>query len=76
VRLENGNVLRGASDYPRGNPENPVSTEGLEEKFLALVGSRFGSETAERALERFRSLEVCVDMARAFADILPGEISL
>ena len=44
VRLENGNVLRGASDYPRGNPENPVSTEALEEKFLALVGSRFGSE--------------------------------
>ncbi len=31
---------------PRGNAENPVSTEELEQKFIALVGSRFGNDTA------------------------------
>jgi hygromycin-B 7''-O-kinase len=41
VKLGDGTSERGASDYPRGNAENPVSTEELELKFSALVGSRF-----------------------------------
>ncbi len=71
ITLGNGEVLSGSSDYPRGNPENPVSTGGLEEKFAALVGSRFGLEVVERALLRLRSLDDCADMARVFSDILP-----
>ena len=32
-------ALRGASDFPRGNPENPVSTAELEDKFLSPGGA-------------------------------------
>lgn len=51
VALRDGTELRGASDYPRGNPENPVPTRTLEEKFLGLVAPRYGDELARRALE-------------------------
>ncbi|MEP6691094.1 MAG: MmgE/PrpD family protein [Gemmatimonadaceae bacterium] len=71
VTLRDGAVLRGASDYPRGNPENPVTTTLLEEKFLALITPRFGAGVAARALAAVQSLDTCADMARAFHDLLP-----
>ncbi len=52
-----------AADFPRGNPENPVSTAELEEKFLSVVEPRCGAATARRALDAARSVESCRDMA-------------
>jgi 2-methylcitrate dehydratase PrpD len=72
VTLDDGTVLRHAADFPRGNPENPVPDGVLEEKFVSLVGSRFGSETARRALDAAHSVETCGDMAEVFCDLLPA----
>jgi 2-methylcitrate dehydratase PrpD len=58
------------SDYPHGNAENPVSTEELEKKFSALVGSRFGGQTAEAMLAALHSIERSRDMADLFAPAL------
>ena len=69
VTLRDGTSERGASDYPRGNAENPVSTEELERKFSALVGPRFGEDTARSALVALHSMERCADMATLFADL-------
>jgi 2-methylcitrate dehydratase PrpD len=69
VRLRNGTALTGMSDYPRGNPENPVSTEGLEEKCRALVSPRLGADVADRAIEAVRAVGTCDDMAVAFRDL-------
>lgn len=66
IKLEDGTVLKGASDFPRGNPENPVSTEGLENKFVDLIAPRFGPEFAMRVLEAVESIEECADMAEVF----------
>jgi 2-methylcitrate dehydratase PrpD len=55
--LANNEKLSGFSDFPRGNPENPVSTTELEEKFRGLVSPRFGAPTAEKAIETVRTLE-------------------
>jgi 2-methylcitrate dehydratase PrpD len=66
VRLRNGQVERGLNAYPRGNPENPVSTETLEEKFLALVSPRYGEPFARRALAAARSLGACADVHDVF----------
>jgi 2-methylcitrate dehydratase PrpD len=71
VTLLDGTELRGASDYPRGNPENPVSTSVLEAKFLALVEPRFGEVVAKRALAAVQSIEHSTDMHGVFADLLP-----
>jgi 2-methylcitrate dehydratase PrpD len=66
ITLRDGSVLRGSADYPRGNPENPVSTEELENKFVDLVAPRLGSEFASRALETLAALETTSDMADLF----------
>jgi 2-methylcitrate dehydratase PrpD len=67
VSRRGGAVERAASDYPKGNAENPVSTEELERKFTVLVGSRFGGQTAETMLRALHSIEQASDMAALFA---------
>ena len=72
IELGDGTVLRGASDFPRGNPENPVTTEELEAKFAALVAPRFGSEVAQRSVDLVRAVAACDDIATAFRDLVPN----
>lgn len=70
VTLTNGEVVGGASDYPRGNPENPVSTAALEDKFLRLVEPRIGTDAAALVLESLRGIPACPDI-RDLARRLP-----
>ena len=72
IELTDRTVLRGAADFPRGNPENPVSTEELEGKFVALVEPRFGAEVAQRGLALVSALDGAGDMATVFADLGPN----
>jgi hypothetical protein len=65
--------VSGSSDYPRGNPELPLSTRELEDKFLTLVEPRFGRDTANSALQAVHTLEDCPEMATVFRDILPRD---
>jgi 2-methylcitrate dehydratase PrpD len=69
VAYRDGTVLSGAADYPRGNPENPVSGEALEEKFMTLIEPRFGPDLARLAIETLESLDSVSDMALAFRDL-------
>ena len=71
LTLKYRSVVHGTSDYPKGHPENPVSTEQLEEKFRVLVGSRFGCDTVNRGLRAVHALDSCGDVARLFHDLLP-----
>jgi 2-methylcitrate dehydratase PrpD len=57
IVLANGETLRGAADFPRGNPENPVSTQELQEKFRSLVAPRFGADAAGRVIDGVAQLE-------------------
>jgi len=68
--LDDGAIERAASDYPKGNAENPVSTAELEKKFSALVGSRFGRHTSDAMLSALHSIERSRDMADLFAPAL------
>lgn len=72
LTLRDRSVVCSASDVPRGHPENPVSTCQLEEKLVAVVGSRVGRDPAANALRAIRELEGCADMAAVFRDLLPG----
>ena len=63
--------MQGGSDYPRGNPENPVTTDTLETKFLDLVAPRFGDAFAQRALATAQALQDCPDVGALFADLFP-----
>lgn len=37
IRMKNGHVLTHRVDYPKGEPENPLSQEELEQKFRSLA---------------------------------------
>ena len=65
ITLRDGTRLCDASDYPRGNPENPIDRRELEEKFLALAAPRLGGDEAAAvaAVDRLRQSP---DVARAF----------
>jgi 2-methylcitrate dehydratase PrpD len=74
IELTDGTVLRGAADFPRGNPENPVTTHELETKFTMLVASRFGPDVAQRGIELVQSLGSCADMSTHFRELLPAGV--
>jgi 2-methylcitrate dehydratase PrpD len=66
IELSNGKTLQAASDFPRGNPENPVTTAELEEKFMRLVFLRFGERVTTLGADLVRSMESCDDMRGGF----------
>ena len=66
VTTTTGDASRGASSYPRGNAENPVSTEDLERKCGDLLRSRRGEQVSRDALEALRVFPSCSDMAVPF----------
>lgn len=68
-KTKDGRKVRLSASFPRGNPENPVSTETLEDKFRGLVVPRYSREVAEKAIEAVHSLTSCEDMAQAFNDL-------
>jgi len=70
LTLADGMVLHGGSDYPRGNPENPVATAGLEEKFRSLVTPRYAGTLAERCIAFVKELEEVTNMALAMRYLL------
>jgi 2-methylcitrate dehydratase PrpD len=74
IRLtrRDGKEIRGGSNYPVGNPENPVTTTQLEQKFTSLVAPRFGDDVARRALDAVRSIDSATDVAMVFRDLAPA----
>lgn len=72
VEMSNGTTLHGAADFPRGNPENPVTNEELETKFMRLVAPRFGSALGRLGVELICSLGECADMADFGASLATG----
>lgn len=62
VRWEDGTTIEKASDYPRGNPENPVTTSVLEQKLMAMLEPEIG----QAALQTIRDVDGCPDMATLF----------
>jgi 2-methylcitrate dehydratase PrpD len=68
ITLADGGTIERCIDHPRGNPENPVSTAVLEDKFRALVAPRLGDAAAARAIELVRSVERNADMSTVFRD--------
>jgi len=74
IRLtrRDGKEIRGGSNYPVGNPENPVTTAQLEQKLTALVAPRFSDDLARRAIEAVRSIDGASDVATVFRDLAPA----
>lgn len=72
VTLRDGTRLQEASDFPRGNPENPVSDAELRAKLGALVSPRLGGAAAAAALAAIDALPRSRDVATLFPALVPA----
>ncbi len=73
LTLASGRIIDADADYPRGNPENPVSSEALEAKARDLISPRYGSEMAQHVIETVRGLENVPDMAALMRTLIRPE---
>ena len=72
LTLADGTTLKGGADFPRGNPENPVPSTVLEEKFRGLVTPGYGAALAERAIVAVREIERWGNVRERLTAILAG----
>lgn len=57
ITTRNGQSVTAESEYPLGDPENPIGEEELRAKFLALAKPRLGEPRAEGLLQAITMLE-------------------
>lgn len=68
VHLKNGDVIVKETDFPRGDPENPVSADELCQKFLGLA-IRFKDGEGEAFSKKVLQLEALDNLGELF---VPG----
>lgn len=57
VRLRNGQLLKSAVEGPKGEPENPMTRQELDDKFLGLAGLAVSEEAARKISDLLMDLE-------------------
>ena len=57
IALKDGRRLAAANEYPKGEPENPLSEREVIEKFKCLTGEILSPARAEAIIERVLGLE-------------------
>jgi 2-methylcitrate dehydratase PrpD len=62
ITLKNGRKLDGANEYPKGDPENPLSERELISKFKHLTEGTLSSLQADAIIDRVMNLESVGDV--------------
>ena len=62
ITTRGGKSLKGSSDYPKGDPENPLGEEDVIEKFRELTKGLLSESKAEAIVERVMRLEDLADV--------------
>ena len=57
VKTKDGRELTERADYSKGEPENPLSFEELQEKIINLLKDRLGKEQVDMIIEKINNLE-------------------
>lgn len=70
VTLANGEQPTSEAQFPRGNPENPVDVETLEQKAAALIAPRYDPALAGRVTAFVRDAESIPDVRHAMRTLL------
>ncbi|UCF85819.1 MAG: MmgE/PrpD family protein [Desulfobacteraceae bacterium] len=66
IELENGKRYEGYCEYPKGDPENPLSEKELIEKFKKLCENIIKDDEKERIIDSVLNLEKIDDVATIF----------
>ena len=64
IVLKDGQRLSAENEYPKGDPENPLSEEEVIGKFKSLVAGVIPSPRVETLIERVLKIEECADIGR------------
>jgi 2-methylcitrate dehydratase PrpD len=67
--LKDGRVLTSHVDYPKGDPENPVSFDEIEVKFNQLTERYIDSDKRKKFIETVKNLEQVGDIS-VIADLI------
>jgi 2-methylcitrate dehydratase PrpD len=62
ITLKDGRRLDGANEYPKGDPENPLSERELITKFKNLTEGAISSPQANTIIDRVMGLESMGDV--------------
>jgi 2-methylcitrate dehydratase PrpD len=66
IEFEDGKKYEGYCDYPKGDPENPISEKELIDKFEKLCEDRITEDEKTRIIETALSLEKLDDVTKIF----------
>ena len=66
IEMTNGRRYSGYCEYPKGDPENPISEKELIEKFNKLCGDIITKDEQDRIVELVLNLEKIDDVANIF----------
>lgn len=67
IVCSDGKVLELQVDYPKGDPDNPVTWEEAKAKFMHLAVPVYGQQQAGKLCNLIENLEECEDFAQGLA---------
>lgn len=72
ISLKDGTVLNKTVEYPKGDPENPLSWQESNDKFTALCEPVYGEATTKKLLDFVEKIEKNEDVALSLEKIFPA----
>lgn len=70
ILLRSGKMLSMQVDYPKGDPDNPLSWQELCHKFMSLAVPVYGKDKALRLQKLVEHIELCQDVSQAIDECL------
>ena len=68
VHLKDGRILNASTDYPKGDPQNPLTPDEVIAKFRGLTGGVLSDSRADTIVQRAMNLERMDSVAEFFSD--------
>ena len=72
IKTTAGQELSVIIDYPKGDPENPLSWDELIQKFNGLVGPVYSNEKMKKIVNQVLSLEKMDNLSNLSSLLLSG----
>lgn len=69
IKLKNGGILNASVRYPKGEPENPLTTQELHDKFKNLTNKLLSEEKAAEVIRMSTQFEQVSDI-RSLMDVI------
>jgi 2-methylcitrate dehydratase PrpD len=69
IETTDGKTLTSRIEYPKGDPENPLSWEAIQDKFLNMVSTVYSANQAHNVIEYIGNLEKIENFSTTLEDL-------